>query len=176
MVRSLAPENCITAEELRLLVMYDPKTGIMRWAQRKPGRQTNKEAGTLSKAGYRQVVIDYKIYTVHRLAWLYVYGNFPKKDEEIDHINRNKSDNRIENLRLATKIENGQNRKENSNNKLGLKGVCFFGGKYISQIKVFEKRIKLGCFDSPELAYAAYIEASRKYFGEFHNDALKVGG
>lgn len=123
-----------------------------------------KRAGTLDKKeGYYRILLDKKIYAEHQLIWLWIKGTWPK--EEIDHINRNRSDNRIENLREATKYENQQNRTLQHNSTSGYTGVCWHVRleKWQARLTINNKRLHLGYFDDPEKAFAAYSEAKAKY-------------
>ena len=112
-------------------------------------------------------MIDKRPYLAHRLAWLYVMGEFPKND--IDHVDTNGCNNKISNLRLATKSQNGANSKLPKNNTSGYKGVTWAkrNKKWMAQIMVDRKHVCLGFFHDPKLAYEAYKKASREYFGEF---------
>ena len=110
--------------------------------------------------GYCIIRLDDRLYTAHRLAWLYVHGQWPT--HQLDHINGNRQDNRLCNLRPATNAENAQNRTRKSNTS-GFPGVRKTNSKWTAEIKVNYKPIRLGRFDSPEAAYAAYLEAKRKY-------------
>jgi hypothetical protein len=96
--------------DLKQILDYDQNTGVFRWATRKCQRKRAGEiAGSVSNKGYVMIGIDYKKYSAHRLAWLYVHGDWPAG--EIDHINRDRTDNRISNLRVATRrqqIENSE--------------------------------------------------------------------
>jgi hypothetical protein len=111
----------LTQKRLKELLLYDPKIGI--FTRRKPirGMSAGSICGSPDKDGYIQVSVDKKRYKAHRLAWLYVYGNFPPN--QIDHINRIKDDNRIDNLRLATNSQNSQNQSKRKDNKSGVVGV-----------------------------------------------------
>jgi hypothetical protein len=106
--------------------------------------------------GYVCIRIDNILYTAHRLAWLYVHGNWPA--HQLDHINKNRSDNRLCNLREATNAENAQNRKR-SDNKTGYTGVNQENNKWKAEIKLNYKTIRLGLFETPEEAYSAYLSA-----------------
>lgn len=115
--------ECLTQEALRGVVHYESKTGKMTWAIGFLGKvQKGREVGNLTPNGYRIAKVFGFNYLVHRLAWLYVYGRFP--DGLIDHINGDKLDNRIENLREATKAENAWN-SAISTNAQGVKGLRF---------------------------------------------------
>lgn len=98
-------------------------------------------------------------------------GRKLKKREQVDHINGDSSDNRLENLRLATNTQNARNRGKSKHNTSGYKGVFWHKAtnKWTAQIGVDRKRIYLGIFDTPELAHRAYCEAAKVYHGEFAN-------
>jgi HNH endonuclease/AP2 domain len=156
--------NDIDSTKLRELLDYNPDTGVFIWKV-KPCKNKNAgiEAGCIS-TGYRLIKVLKKYYQAHRLAWLYVYGEFPSKF--IDHINGNPLDNRIVNLREATNYENSQNiYKPQSNNTSGFLGVTYMQKKkkWRAKIAVEGKRLSLGYYKSPEDAHKAYIEAKRKY-------------
>jgi hypothetical protein len=111
--------------------------------------------------GYDQCSIDYQRYKVHRLVWMWHYGEFP--NGHIDHIDGNKLNNKIENLREATDAQNVQNqRKARASNKLGIQGVCKQNNKYRASIHLNYKKIHLGYFDTPEKAHQKYLDAKRK--------------
>ena len=126
------------------------------------GKALKDEAGTIAN-GYVQLCLDGRQYMAHRMAWLYVYGTFP--NGEIDHINRNKGDNRIENLRDVTKSTNQCNKKRMSNNTSGVTGVCWDKGtsKWLATISYNCKRIKLGRFNNFNDAVDARKVAEKKY-------------
>ena len=117
----------ITRTRLTELLSYCSETGCFTWIAKTTKFskvQIGDVAGTTSHhKGYVYIKIDGKQYAAHRLAWLYVYGELPK--DQIDHINRNRSDNRIQNLRHANNAQNAINRKIRSDNKSGYRGVCF---------------------------------------------------
>lgn len=160
----------LTAERLRELLAYDTETGVFRWRAR-PSRwsriRAGNVAGCVKNAGYREVGLDSCRYRAHRLAWLYVTGEWPASG--LDHENLNKDDNRWANLRPATVSQNGANRRLCSINTSGFKGVNWDKQtrKWRSTIMVNGKTLYLGRFDLAEDAHAAYAEAADKYFGEF---------
>jgi hypothetical protein len=94
----------LTAERLREILGYDPETGLFTRLVRTGRIRAGEVAGTAHSRGYRSIVIDGRVYLSHRLAWLYVHGEWPP--EQIDHINRNRADNRLVNLRAAKQSQN----------------------------------------------------------------------
>ncbi|EPR9081057.1 HNH endonuclease [Cronobacter dublinensis] len=159
----------ISAEIVKSLLNYDRNTGAFTWKKgRKPGT-TGKAAGSSHHSGYQIIGIYGISYMAHRLAWLIEYGEWP--EAFIDHINGDKSDNRIENLRCADFSENRRNSKINKNNKSGIKGVS-----WNCEIKKWHARIwhqgnykHLGFFSDIELAELVISEARIKFHGEFAN-------
>jgi hypothetical protein len=157
----------ITQEQLKQLVEYDPETGNFRWLIRPRQRACSDFAGTVNPYGYRHICLKQKIYRAHRLAWFYYYGEWP--NGQIDHINGNRDDNRIVNLRLATYQQNQANSKIRVNNRTGFKGVHFhkLSKLYMARVMVAGKSHLLGYYKTPEEAHAAYIVGSKHHFGEF---------
>ena len=113
----------LTAERLREVLSYDPKTGIFRWRKARGKLPAGAIAGVDTEKGYRRIGLDYANHYAHRLAWLYVHGQWPV--EEIDHKNGVRSENWIKNLREATHAQNGQNITISQNNKSGAVGVVW---------------------------------------------------
>jgi hypothetical protein len=157
----------ITAERLRELLHYDPETGVFTWRLPRRGVRAGYEAGASRSDGYRRIQVDGRVIYAHRLAWPYMTGEWP--DAEIDHINGDPSDNRIVNLRPATRSQNSANGRKPSDNTSGLKGVSWHarGRKWRAQIVVNGKCRHLGLFDCPAAAHAAYLAATEKFFGEY---------
>jgi hypothetical protein len=159
----------ITAERLHQLLIYDPETGNFVWLVDRGGRfKAGMKAGSIDKSlRYVQIRIERKLYLGHRLAWLYMYGVWPK---EIDHINRNRSDNRIENLREAPRhIDNVRNQSIRESNTSGVIGVHWQKNisKWFAYIGIRYRRISLGYFDNFDDAVNARKSAERHYFGDF---------
>jgi hypothetical protein len=162
-----AKEQDLTADQLRELVHYDPDTGEMRWLKPRSNRiKVGDLCGWTMSHGYRGVFIAGEYRLVHRLAWLYMTGEWP--EYEVDHVNRDKSDNRWVNLRLASHTENSKNGPRRSHNRSGLKGITEHrDGRWKAQIMLNRRQIYLGLFATKEDAHKAYCEASAKYHGTF---------
>jgi hypothetical protein len=157
----------LTSEELRRLLHYDPETGVFRWKCQPCNRvKIGQEAGTGSN-GYSLIRISGKCFKAHRLAWLYMTGEWPK--EFIDHINGVRSDNRFANLREATQAENKRNIGKLRNNTSGFKGVYFnkLFNRWQARVMAAGKSIYLGSFMTPEEAHTAYCDGARRYHEEF---------
>jgi len=156
---------------LKETLSYDQETGLFTRLKRTSNCiKANVIACRLNSFNnYRQVDFMGQTYQAHRLAWFYVYGVFPSG--QIDHINRNKSDNRLVNLRDCSISENKQNSGLYKSNKSGFKGVFKKGKRYEAGIRVNNKRIYLGRFGSAELAYEAYVSAAKKL--HTHNEMIK---
>lgn len=153
--------NVLTQDRLKEVLDYDQNSGLFTWAIDYSKKSSKGSvAGKNHSAGYRVVFFDASQHMMHRLAWLYIYGVLPEK--HIDHINGNKVDNRISNLREVTHSENQQNRKRTSNTS-GFSGVTKVKDKarWGARIRINYNKIFLGYFDSPELAYEAYLKAKR---------------
>jgi hypothetical protein len=152
----------LIAERLRELLDYDAQTGVFTWKVRTSIRTAvGMRAGGVGGPGYWMISVDSKRYYGHRLAWLYVFGEWPK-DGEIDHINGDRIDNRISNLREVSRSKNNENKREPlPNNKSGYLGVFRKRSRWTSRIRVNGKTHSLGGFDTPEAAHAAYLSAKR---------------
>jgi hypothetical protein len=151
----------LTQARLKELLHYDPETGCFVW---RVARSARAKAGTVAGSlwrGYVNISVDAKIYTAHRLAWLYVTGAWPTN--VIDHINRFRSDNRWCNLRLSTQTLNAQNARLRRDNQSGAKGVSWHEGnrKWRARIQADKKQLFLGWFSTFEDAAAAYKTAAR---------------
>lgn len=161
----------ITAIYIRSILDYSPETGVFIWKYRPDmpnnwnGNYSGKVAGYKTKNGYIRIGINGERYLAHRLAWLYVHGDWP--NIFIDHADCDRANNRIANLRLATVAQNGFNRKTSKNNTSGIKGVHLSHGLWKSQIKVSGKLIHLGYYKCRTAAAFAYSRAARKHYGEF---------
>jgi hypothetical protein len=158
----------ISLEKLRSLLSYDPETGDWTWIVDRPHTvKAGDRAGYCTPSGYWKINMSKAIYRAHRLAWLYMTGEQPP--EMIDHIDGNPSNNRWANLRAATPAQNSANQRQQANNTSGYKGVYYskHARKWRAQFSIDNKTKNLGYFDTPELAYEAYMKAARRRFGEF---------
>lgn len=147
--------------DLLSVLHYNPETGTFTWIK-KTGRKIvpGTSAESLNYAGYIRIGINRSYHMAHRLAWFYVHGKWPAN--RIDHINGNRSDNRLQNLRDVSTATNQQNqRTHHRNNKVGLLGVRRGKTSFLAQITKSGRPIHLGCFDTKEEAHAAYIAAKR---------------
>lgn len=149
-------DHDLSARTLRFYFSYNPDTGVFT------RRGQTKQSGRIATKGYRQIALVGTRFMAHRLAWLYVHGEWPK--DQIDHINQNKDDNRIVNLRQATNKQNQENIAQWSKNTSGRRGVRFTRGAWIAEIKQFKKNLHLGSFDTIIDAVAARIKAERELF------------
>ncbi len=126
-----------------------------------------KQASCLQKSnGYHVVTINKKTYYAHRIIFFMVYGRWP---EQIDHIDGDRSNNVLSNLREASNAQNNRNKGLRSTNKTGFKGVSYnkINRNYNARITVNYKSIHLGCFDTPQAAHEAYKQAALKLHGDF---------
>jgi hypothetical protein len=151
--------------------MFSYAEGKLFW-RKKASQKTvvNSEAGTFRKTdGYRQIMLNKHIYRTHRLIYLYHHGWIP---ELIDHINQNISDNRIENLRPATRAENAYNSKLRIDNTSGVKGVtwCKNKRKWMARLYAEKKCLNLGRFADVKDAISAVMFARAMHHGAFASE------
>ena len=141
---------------------YDPETGILYRSL----KCSSEKAVGYKRDGYLRCTIKKKSFNVHRICWFLHSGKWP--DDQVDHIDGDRSNNKISNLRSATNQQNCFNTKKYSNNRSGFKGVSFHkkSGKWRAQIR-YQYVIHLGYFDKVEEASAAYEKKAEELFGDF---------
>lgn len=161
-------ETALTVERLKELLVYNAETGqFIRRVRTSNSNKAGDVAGGRLVLGYISVRVDNRPYLAHRLAWFYVTGRWPVAD--IDHINGDPSDNRLCNLREATRSQNHGNMRRHKDNRSGYKGVTWSEPrqKWVAQIYVNGKQRNLGGFVCKEDAAKAYAEAARATHGGF---------
>ena len=133
--------------ELTDALNYDEETGHFTWLVSTRNTKPGQRAGHDGPNGYRVVTFNKKRYYEHRLAWHFVHGEWPF---EVDHLNRDKADNRLQNLREVTKSQNQWNRGLQKNNTSGVSGVswCNFTDRWAVTIKVGGAKCRLGRHDT----------------------------
>ena len=156
----------ITQQRLHEVYSYDTATGEFRRRSTVRRWRVGQIAGAFHH-GYVRINIDREMYYAHRLAWLYVYGKMP--DEEIDHINHCRSDNRLDNLRLASRMDNGANLPIKRNNTSGVSGVSWATREQKWEVHLMRNgvRYNLGQFSDFDQAVAARRAAEQEHFGDF---------
>lgn len=158
----------ITLERLKEVLHYDPDTGVWTWRIWMGARAPKgARAGCVTSEGYRHIRVDRRLYLAHRLAVLYMTGEWPT--ETVDHKNVTPGDDRWENLRNATGSQNIANSHTRCDSSSGLKGVSWHrqAKRWKAQIQTSGKKRHLGLFATREAAHEAYCVAAAKHFGEF---------
>ena len=171
---TMAKQDLITLAQMREILDYNSKTGAFLWKARADRSKSwnsafaGTAAGWVDKKGYIIITIGVD-YRAHRIAWLLAKGKWPPPELDIDHRNRDKGDNRIENLRIATRTQNNANANLRSNNRSGAKGVSWdkVREKWTVRTRVGGKYCYLGRFDEFDDAVEAYRRAVIKAHGEF---------
>lgn len=167
----MAKKPLPTAEQLKQMLEYNPDTGDLSWKERpleffkNPGdrdRWNTRMAGKVAlnyidNNGYKMGRIYDRPVKAHRVAWAIHHGEWP--EAHIDHINSDRADNRIENLRVVTRLENQRNQKRRRDNPSGHTGVYHIGKRWVAKIKSRYKTNHLGTFDTKEEAIAARVAA-----------------
>lgn len=156
----------LTASKLRDLIVYMPHIGMFFWRVRRSNMAAGSMAGYLGKQGYWHIAIDRKQYKAHRLAWLYMTGEWPL--QQIDHINGIPDDNRFCNLRCATACENQRNKRRLKNSTSGRSGVSWHKKSKMWRAYInAPNHISLGYYHNKYDAISARQDAELTYFGEF---------
>lgn len=152
------------AKVLRSYLKYDPISGKLI---RLTGSKAGKETGSLNPDGYVYVRLAGKQYIAHRIIWKIVTGKDPVA--YLDHIDKNRSNNRWDNLREASLSDNAKNTKIRADNTSGVRGARWHkaAGKFVAEISVNGARKHLGVFETLEQAAEAYDEATKIFHGEF---------
>lgn len=149
----------IDIETITKFLNYNPETGLFTWRVKTSYKTSvGGTAGTITQYGYISLNLKSKQMLAHRAAWAVYYGKWP--DAEVDHINRIKTDNRITNLRLATRTQNANNGGPKANNKLGVRGVWKKRNKYVAEIWRAGVKTTIGYFGTLEEAKKAYDDAA----------------
>ncbi len=156
----------MTLTQSILIDNFDYKNGQMFWKKSAGRCKKNSIAGSLGSHGYWQIRFQNKMYLAHRLIYLYVNGQMPK---QIDHIDGNKTNNCVENLRQCNQSENRMNAACSSLNKIGIKGVSWSvpHKMWRVQVKKYKKNVYDKFFDDLELAELVAVEARNKHHGFF---------
>lgn len=184
---AMAKRQLPSPARLRKLIAYNPATGVMVWLPRaaseftpgvksagaqanaRNGRLAGKQVGTLGREGYFRANVDGQLLYCHRIAWAIYHGEWPAN--HIDHINHDRADNRISNLRVVTPTENNRN-FSGSRDRLDVPfGVCrsLNGKRWIAHIKISGRKRHLGVFDLLDDAIAARKAAEKEHgFHENH--------
>lgn len=162
---------------IKSVLDYNLETGVFTWKYRNdvPKEWNTRRAGSIAgrtdKRGYITITIYKRHFYAHRLAWLWMTGECPYDD--VDHRDRNPSNNKWSNLRRGSRTQNHGNRAISPKNTSGFKGVSLFkrDGTWRSQIQINGENIHLGYYLTPEKAHEVYMKAAKKYFGEFARSA-----
>jgi hypothetical protein len=165
------PILSLSSVELKKWLIYIPETGIFYWKKepKEFGIQLKgKRAGSVAPDGYLKIQLNKKSYTASRLAWLYVHGR--NSNLLIDHINHNKNDNRISNLREVSYQDNARNKKYYGN-KSGFQGIEFENNRkmYRVRIKINNQLLHLGRFDTLDEAISMRLTAENHYNFHFNH-------
>lgn len=154
-------ETSLTKEYVNSILLYEKDTGVLRWRNQQSNRvKPNSVAGSINSEGYVCLDIRARPYRAHRIIWLMEYGNFP--NGQIDHIDGNRANNRLENLREVSNKQNQENKKTMAKSVSGHKGVTWHSRDKVWQARIGHnmKSKHLGSFRNVEDAISAYKEAA----------------
>lgn len=160
-----APAQALTVDRLNRAMRYDRENGKFYWAEKRKGIRVGDEVGAIDVNGYRKTTLEGNWYYVHQLVWFIEHdGIWPQG--MLDHINGNRSDNRIVNLRDVSNSRNSHNSdKVGNKNSTGYRGVARYMDKYIAQIMIDGERKAIGMFATAEEARDAYLKYKAEHFG-----------
>lgn len=164
---NIAPLEEDVQQHIRAELNYDPETGVFTWKRARRGIKPGMEAGNIGPLGYRRINICHRFRAAHRLAWFMHFGVWP--ESPLDHINGNKADNRICNLRLADHSQNKCNTGRRSDNKTGAKGVYWSNRRrrWVAGIALYGAYKHLGVFREFEEAVEARRHGAMRLHKEF---------
>lgn len=150
-------------KRVRAVFAYDPDNGGLY------RRQSGQRAGRALRNGYRSVCVDGEAWREHRLVWIWAHGVVPGEYDEIDHIDGDRANNRIENLRLVSRAQNQWNARVRKDNTSGLKGVSWNkkANLWAANISINGKVVYLGMFPSAKEAHEAYAARAKEIRGEY---------
>ena len=157
-------------EEAMSVLRYNPEDGHFYWTDsRSRHAKFGARAGGQSNHGYIRICLFRRKIMAHRLAWLFQTGSWPPSGLMVDHINRNRSDNRWDNLRLCSPTGNSCNASKRRDNSSGESGVSFqkASGKWRSYIRMDGRQIHIGLFETAEEAISARRRAAETHYGEY---------
>ncbi len=165
--------SSLTVSRLREVLSYNHESGEFIWKMQMSNAAPKAGAVAGNKddvTGYIRIGIEGRLYIASRLAWFYVHGEWPSA--EIDHRNRDRADNRLNNLRPASRLQNNRHSGKRAQTRSGFKGVAFRElsggvGSWRARIKLNGKDHSIGYFDTPEKAARAYDEAAKVHYGQF---------
>ncbi len=155
-----------TPPKSRLHELFAYENGKLLWRKSGRGRNGGDEAGMITEKGYRRIRVDGQLHMAHRLVWAYHFDSVPNY---IDHADENKLNNKIENLRPATKVQNGYNISRRKNNTSGVKGVYWATRekKWVCELSINKRVLRVGRFDDLDLAELVVTEARNLYHGAY---------
>lgn len=157
--------KAISIDRLREVFSLDHETGAIFCRVNRRKAREGARAEIWRSDGYAQVCVDGEILLAHRVAFALANGRWPQ--DEVDHANGNRADNRPHNLREATKSQNGANKRTLRDNALKGASWCKRAKRWRAAIRKNGKMIHIGLFDTQEAAHTAYVDAARRYHGEF---------